>query len=700
MIRLILFSLFLTAVNCQLAYVYLNYHHFQCSQNTRNYRESIRHQYRCTYTLTWTCRSDVNVYSHNSELFLDYFWGFIDGQNALQPQTIWNIHLKPNVNIHFLNFFLLDNYWYCDYEYLKVYSNNKTTTFCGIRFPWVHDASDTKVKIILMTQRFGTKNYQLELLYYGAYVPNYQHYIIFLPSSPVMNIHYPNTEQNAFESFHFISRNRLDIMELQAMNACSKSQVVCHDGPGFKSPVLQFTYNQSVWKCLSSTFQMMCKFSRVADVCTNGPRLYYRAIRARDHQVDNVHLNKFCGLFRGELKINEAHRNDTSKYIYYFPDTAIPRGCILRIKRMHVSFPYMLIEGSSCMYGGVYIVQSNSCKDSEILSVCNSADGANLQMTDLNNVSIVIIHYSEYSTERITFHAIYTQNLIFEHLDLNQKYKGETVSITVPKISNGFIQSHQLKLRQIHYVNIRFDASLHIHFIGFLRASCMNATIYYSPHPSNIRGRQYDQETISGRGTFGRKDFVHSIVINMCACNLLTVRVWQIIKLAQGGDNKFGIKVLQKEANTTRSYTLPADVVPVHVVWHPSSANINKLRPFWFMVHMLKPEDVPVYAIWRVFTNPGHMTQVTSHVSIEVLTDKHHSSSVYEWHHFRSPVYITVDKAVNILIESRVSVDEQDASIYPMHIWFMRHFIHDDKINKYITGQAPQQSHFSFHNQR
>ena len=269
-------------MNCQLAHILLHYHHFQCSQNTRNYRESIRHQYLCTSPLIRTCISDDNVYSHNSIIFLDNFCGFIDGQNALQPHTIWNIHLKPNINIHFLKFVLLDNYWYCDYEYLMVYSNNKTSTFCGNRFPWVYDAYDTKVKIILMTQRTGTEHYQLEFLYYGEYVPNYQHFILFTPSSPILKTHYPNTEQNAFESFHFISRSRFDIMELEAMNTCSKGQVVCHDGPGFKSPLLQFTYNQSVWKCLSSTFQMMCKFSRVDDVCTNGPRLYYRAICASD----------------------------------------------------------------------------------------------------------------------------------------------------------------------------------------------------------------------------------------------------------------------------------------------------------------------------------------------------------------------------------------------------------------------------------
>ena len=146
MIRLTLFLLFFTTVNCQLAHTWLNYYHLQCAQNTRNYRESVHHQYLCTSAFIWTCISDVNVYSHKTDMFLEYFCGFIDGQNALQPRTVWNILLKPNINIHFLKFLLFDNYWYCDYEYLRVSSNNKSSTFCGNRFPWVYDASDTSVE--------------------------------------------------------------------------------------------------------------------------------------------------------------------------------------------------------------------------------------------------------------------------------------------------------------------------------------------------------------------------------------------------------------------------------------------------------------------------------------------------------------------------------------------------------------------------
>ena len=161
----ILSSLVLATVNCQLAFTWLNNQHFQCAQNKRNYHEAIQHQYICLSSQIWTCILDVNVYARSSIITLDYFCGFIDGRNALQPHTIWNIDLRPNIHIHFHNFFLSNNYWYCDFEHLEIFSNSKRSRFCGSRLSWVYDVSDTNSKIILVTSPFGVENYQLTLQY-------------------------------------------------------------------------------------------------------------------------------------------------------------------------------------------------------------------------------------------------------------------------------------------------------------------------------------------------------------------------------------------------------------------------------------------------------------------------------------------------------------------------------------------------------
>ena len=224
-----------------------------------------------------------------------------------------------------------------------------------------------------------------------------------------------------------------------------------------------------------------------------------------------------------------------------------------------------------------------------------------------------------------------------------------------------------------------------------------NITIFYSPHPSNIKGRQYDQETISDR-PFIRIDFIRSIFINVRACNLTMVPMWEIL-LGRFGNLDLATKIQYDAAHSFN--TLPADVFLILIsfmIFDYHYAIKNK-TPF-LMVHMVKPEDIPAYTIGKVFAQLHSC--LISRVSIEVLIDNYHSSSVYEWKYFRNSdgVYITVDKAVNTLIESSYEPTTTCYNESDSQIWFICHFMHDDKINKYVTRQAHQQTHLSFHNQR
>ena len=240
MIAIIISLLVLTPVNCQLAFIWLSHQQFQCAQNTRNYREAVSHQFLCLSSVTWTCVRDTNVYTPSSVISLDYFCGFIGGQNARRSHTTWNIYMSPNIHVHFNKFSFFANYWYCDVEYLRVTSKDKSSTFCGNRLPWIYDASAFSVSIALSTERFGSMRYQIELQYYGAYVPNYQHFIVFMESYSILNTHLPDMIKNKYESFHYISDGRLNIVHLSVDNMCSKLQIICYDGPGIKAPTLHF----------------------------------------------------------------------------------------------------------------------------------------------------------------------------------------------------------------------------------------------------------------------------------------------------------------------------------------------------------------------------------------------------------------------------------------------------------------------------
>ena len=64
----------------------------------------------------------------------------------------------------------------------------------------MHDATDSSVKIIFFTKRFGSEKYQLQFQYYGAYVPNYQHFVLLTESSAMSGMHVPNIKENEFET--------------------------------------------------------------------------------------------------------------------------------------------------------------------------------------------------------------------------------------------------------------------------------------------------------------------------------------------------------------------------------------------------------------------------------------------------------------------------------------------------------------------
>ena len=90
------------------------------------------------------------------------------------------------------------------------------------------------------------------------------------------------------------------------------------------------------------------------------------------------------------IYVSETDTKGTHKYLYFHSNSIQSE---LEILDSNVIFPYMLYKGKSCMYGGIYIVQTLSSNDTEILSICSQSTGyINTILYDLRNVSIVIIH--------------------------------------------------------------------------------------------------------------------------------------------------------------------------------------------------------------------------------------------------------------------------------------------------------------------
>ena len=125
---------------------------------------------------------------------------------------------------------------------------------------------------------------------------------------------------------------------------------------------------------------------------------------------------------------------------------------------------------------------------------------------------------------------------------------------------------------------------------------------------------------------------------------------------------------------------------------------------FWVTVHFVKPKEMVLNAIYRVTI---YVMNIVSRISIEVPSDNDQSSSVYRWNHLKSFGYacMTVNKAFNIILESNNSITNVHRDVWTkkqclFSILFMRHYIYNERIAKDLAGQVPEQSDFTFHNQR
>ena len=446
--------------------------------------------------------------------------------------------MVPNIHINFLNFslFELSSYWRCDFEYLRAVTSNKNSTFCGSRLPWVYDASDSLVKLIFFKERFAVHDYQLQFQYYGAYITNNQHFVLFMEPSGISDMHMPNINQNEFETFHFISGHRLDVVYLEAVNVCSTQQVVCYDGPGMKSPAIHC--NQCTYQ--SSTFQMVCTFLRPNPGCLTAPRLIFHSMQqtiGNFRRIENKRL----------IHVDET-ANGTSKYIYshslarHHRNKCFKKDTVLQINKVNISFPYMLHEQQSCMYGGVYIIDMSSSSDlyrDEVLSLCNPRIKFDINIPTWD-ISILILHYEHYSGEQINFEALMLGDcrdklILRQHsIDTN----GHRMNINLKsamflKHWFVFVESYLLDLIKIQYAHIVFHVNpLEVYEITFSvhppdnSESCVYCMVFYAEQSSNFESRHYNTELF--RKNFRINERFESVVINMSACDIFTFPVWSL----------------------------------------------------------------------------------------------------------------------------------------------------------------------------
>ena len=268
------------------------------------------------------------------------------------------------------------------------------------------------------------------------------------------------------------------------------------------------------------------------------------------------------------------------------------------------------------------------------------------------------------------------------------------MNITVHEEERNELYLHSIlfDLRNIKYIHVAIEGeewSKDVIFNPWNSDLCISCMLVYTPHKSNMRGRQYD-EAVLNRASM-RRDAIRSVTIDTSSCNAFITPMWSVTitwNIILPSEDE---PIMLKGINTTGNAKLTSLLLWKQYKLQEEHSN----APFWYMVHMIKPADIPPYAIWRVWLEA---CSSLSHVAMEVPTDKH-LSSVYKWNHYINNynVYMTIDVGVNLLFESD-NIDKSCQDVFKM--LFHRHYVYDDRSTEYIPGQTSEESFVTLHKLR
>ena len=203
------------------------------------------------------------------------------------------------------------------------------------------------------------------------------------------------------------------------------------------------------------------------------PRLHYHAVRSKYEDFTPIFspkILKYWVDYELHLEINETQKSGTTKYMFKNIAPIYRSSFFIQvefgIRVTNLSFPYMLYEGYSCMYGGIYIVNSSSSSGSEVLSHCTPISTMNKVFIPRRDFSIVLIHYSEYSSHIIILDAQFKKIVTSTfpvHLIVSGNKSAQATIPSMQGISTMVFYFHSilLKLRKVQhiYINIQHNDS-------------------------------------------------------------------------------------------------------------------------------------------------------------------------------------------------------------------------------------------------
>ena len=364
---------------------WLAIHQYNCIQQRTVSKSQILHDYyQCILSVTSSCLSDTNNYKQDMIRMFDYC-GFINGDKIKNALTEWIIITVLHIRLQFLHFSLYHAAGLCKPEKLIIQSVNKTDVFCGKRFPWSYDILSSTVKLTFHCAEVKLNRHYFKLYYEQIPVAVRTDYEIEIEPLIPTGMRTFHSEMIDTESYHFVAAFILHVVCVELINVCAAKYLSCYDGPGNRSPLLP--YDPPGQTLLSTTYQMTCVMQRTMPKCNGPTRIVYADGGEADFRELIPDIPWYMSFVDG-VQLYTYHRVGSRE------DDLIEKFSLRGMR------PYMLHEGLTCMYGGVYMyaIGDDGVNIPEMWSYCNQFD---FLVEDLALPShpflFVLVYYREYT---------------------------------------------------------------------------------------------------------------------------------------------------------------------------------------------------------------------------------------------------------------------------------------------------------------
>ena len=619
---------------------WLAIHQHSCvQQKTVSKLQNLRDYYQCILSVTSSCVSDTNNYDQGTIRMFDYC-GFIYGIKIRNSLTQWIVITALHIRLRFLHFSLYDDAGWCKSEKLIIQSANKTDVFCGKRFPWSYDILSSTVKITFHCSEVKLNRHYFKLYYEQIPVAVRADYEIEIEPLILTGMRTFHSEMIDTESYHFVAAFILHVVRVELINVCAAKYLSCYDGPGDRSPLLPYDPpNQTL---LSTTYQMTCVMQRTMPKCNGTTRIVYADGGEADFQELIPEIPWYYSL-RGGGQLFTYHRVGDLEH------DLIEKFSLRGMQ------PYMLHEGLTCTYGGVYMYTMRDGKVNipEMWSYCNQFD---FLVEDLVLPShpflFVLVYYREYT--------------VGEH-PVSGSFKdiGNTKTIDAADIilANPFktfemqVSSFDIVILQ-PFLFIRLGTNITIYKVNFMShegKSISNMYLLADKEDEHCMACSFEYAPLRGK-------MITSVHKEPCELHRRRqmpvdspVRSVTISNHCKQSTNAWTFYIVSRDPSSV-------EIAPnknISYVWHfPTLKDIDRmyatsLRAFMMEVSVTQGNQADWWAefqlvyqnnsfyecIWELSINDNELCYLYD-LNLEHISDSRHLSTVYEWQDYRKSKWI------------------------------------------------------------